>query len=165
MQEIDTIDKAIADLLTEDGRMPASEVARRLGDVSERVVRYRMERMLESGVLRVSAVPDPKKIGLPVVADVKVIVEPGKSMEVARKLAQYEWVTYVGCSIGESDVGIQIVARDNEELYKLVADVVGNVEGVVRTTTMIVPVILKDIYKWTIPESVCTEPKEEETPR
>lgn len=161
MQEIDTTDKAIADLLTEDGRMSASSIARRLGDVSERVVRYRLDRMLESGVLRVSAVPDPKKIGFPVVADVKVIVEPGRSMEVARKLARYEWVTYVGCSIGESDVGIQIVARDNEELYNLVSDVVGNVEGVVRTTTMIVPVILKDIYKWTIPESVCSEPKEE----
>ena len=164
MQEIDTIDKAIADLLTQDGRMSSSEIARRLGDVSERVVRYRMERMLESGVLRVNAVPDPKKIGFPVVADVKVIVEPGKSMEVARKLARYEWVTYVGCSIGESDIGIQIVARDNEELYNLVSDVVGNVDGVVRTTTMIVPVILKDIYKWTIPESVCSDPKEDETP-
>lgn len=161
MQEIDTIDKAIADLLTEDGRMSASSIARRLGNVSERVVRYRLERMLESGILHVSAVPNPKKIGYPVVADVKVIVEPGKSMEVARELARYEWVTYVGCSIGESDVGIQIVARDNEELYNLVSDVVGNVEGVVRTTTMIVPVILKDIYQWTIPESVCSEPEEE----
>jgi Lrp/AsnC family transcriptional regulator for asnA, asnC and gidA len=153
LQEIDKIDQAIADLLIEDGRMPSAEIARRLGDVSERVVRYRLERMIEEGILRICAIPNSAKLGLSVVADVKINVEPGNVLSVARKLTEYENVTYVGCSIGEGDIGIQVVAPNNAELYEFITEEVGNVPGVTKTTTMIVPVVLKDIYQWSIPSS------------
>ena len=155
MQEIDIIDKKIVDILSEDGRLSSSEIARRLGDVTERVVRYRIEQMLEHGLIRVSAIPNPKKLGYVVVADAKVQVEAGRVLAVAKQIAEYDCVTYVGCSIGEGDIGVQIVARDNEELYNFVTEVLGNVPGVIKTTTMIVPLILKNISHWTIPESVC----------
>jgi hypothetical protein len=45
MVEIDKIDREIVSLLMEDGRMPSAEVARRIGNVSERVVRYRIENL------------------------------------------------------------------------------------------------------------------------
>jgi DNA-binding Lrp family transcriptional regulator len=57
----------------------------------------------------------------------------------------------VGCSIGDTDLGIQIVAKTNEELYGFITDVVGKIPGVQKTTTMIVPIIMKDIYQWAIP--------------
>ena len=151
MPEIDKIDKEIADLLLEDGRMSCAEIARRIGGVTERVVRYRLDRLIEQDLIRISAVPNPATLGFGVVADVKVIVEAGRVLPVARKLAEYENVTYVGCSIGEGDIGIQVVAPSNQELYEFVTNVVGNVPGVTKTTTMIVPVILKDIYRWSIP--------------
>ena len=157
MQEIDKIDKVIADLLVEDGRMSAAEIARRIGGVTERVVRYRIDRLVETGVIRISAIPNPKELGLAVVADIKVQVEPGRALQVARQLAQYEFVTYVGCSIGEGDIGIQVVAPDNEFLYRFSTEILGNVPGVQKTTTMIVPIILKDIYQWTIPEGLVSE--------
>ncbi len=151
MPEIDKIDKEIADLLLDDGRMSCAEIARQIGGVTERVVRYRLDRLIEQDIIRISAVPNPARLGYSVVADVKVMVEAGRVLPVARKLAEYENVTYVGCSIGEGDIGIQIVSPSNQELYEFVTDVVGNVEGVTKTTTMIVPVILKDIYRWSIP--------------
>jgi len=162
MEKIDVIDKTIAELLREDGRMSSSEIARRLENISERVVRNRLERLIEQDIIRVSAVPNPRKLGYSVIADVKVQVEPGRAMDVARKLAAHDCVTYVGCSIGEGDIGLQLVAHDNEELYQFVTEVIGNVPGVSRTTTMIVPVILKDIYQWSIPDSVCADTDIEE---
>ena len=38
--KIDRVDQAIVHLLSENGRMSSAEIARRIGDVSERSVRY-----------------------------------------------------------------------------------------------------------------------------
>lgn len=153
--KLDHIDRAIADLLIEDGRMPCAEIARRIGNISERTVRYRIDTLIQAGILRISAVVHPRALGLSVTADVFLEVEPGRIMSVARRMAEFDCVTYVACSTGESDVSIQIVARDNAELYHFVTEVVANVPGVRRTTTVLLPVVLKDVYQWRIPAELC----------
>jgi Lrp/AsnC family transcriptional regulator for asnA, asnC and gidA len=158
MSEIDNLDREIVNLLMDDGRLPCAKIARSLG-VSERVVRYRIGRMLRNRIIRVCAIANPKVLGFPVTADVFLEVEPGRIPEVARHMAQYECVTYVACSTGDRDISIQVVARDNAELYHFVAEVVGKVPGVRRTTTILVPVILKDVYDWRIPSLVPQEEK------
>lgn len=155
MSKIDKIDLQIVDLLLEDGRMPAAEIARRIGGVSQRVVRYRIERMLKEKMIVISVVPQPQAFGFKVIADVFVEVEPASIMEVAAALAQHELVSYVACSIGETDVSVQVVARDNAEVYAFATQVIGALPGVRKTTTSIVPLKLKDVYQWRIPDSVC----------
>jgi len=154
MYEIDEIDLKIVNLLIEDGRKPAAQIARRIGDVSERAVRYRIERMIEEDVIRLSAVVRPEALGLPIRADVWLEVESDRIREVAQKMAEYENVSYVACSIGENDVSIQVVAKDTGEVYRFVTETVRKVPGVRRTTTSIVPLILKDVYQWRAPETV-----------
>jgi Lrp/AsnC family transcriptional regulator, regulator for asnA, asnC and gidA len=151
MYEIDKTDVKIVNLLLEDGRVPASEIARRLGDISERAVRYRIDRMVEDGVIRVSAIVSPQAFGLTTYADVWMEVESDKILEVANKMAEFQNVSYVACSIGETDVSIQIVAKDTSEVYRFVTEVVRKVPGVRKTTTSIVPIILKDVYQWRVP--------------
>jgi Lrp/AsnC family transcriptional regulator for asnA, asnC and gidA len=159
MGKVNALDVAIVDLLMEDGRLSCAEIARRIGGVSERAVRYRIARLVREGVIRVLAIPNPKALGFPVVADVMIEVEPGHIQEVAGKLREYECVSYVACSTGDRDVSIQVVARDNAELYRFVTDVVGKVPGVRRTETYLVPVILKDVYEWRIPRECVTPEK------
>ena len=61
MSENDEIERKIVDLLMEDGRMPASEIARRLGDgTSERVIRYRIDRLIKENIISLTAVVNPK---------------------------------------------------------------------------------------------------------
>lgn len=158
MGKLDSRDIAIVDLLMEDGRMSCAEIARRVGDVSERAVRYRITRLVQEGIIRISAIPNPMVLGYPVVADVMIEVEPGHIRGVAEKLREYECVSYVACSTGDRDVSIQVVARDNAELYRFVTEVVGQVPGVRRTETYLVPVILKDVYEWRIPRE-CVPPE------
>lgn len=155
MYKIDKIDLAIINLLMEDGRMPSSEIARRVGDLSERVVRYRIERLILDGVIKISAIANPQTVGLPVVADVLLEVESDSILDVAHKMAELECVSYVACAIGETDVSVQIVAHDTTEVYRLITEVIGKVPGVRKTTTSIVPLVLKDIYQWRIPASTC----------
>jgi Lrp/AsnC family transcriptional regulator, regulator for asnA, asnC and gidA len=151
MYKIDKIDMEIVDLLMENGRMHAAEVARRIGNISERAVRYRIDRMLENDVVRISAIVNPKGVGMNVVADVWLEVESDSILEVAKKMADFENVSYVACSIGETDVSMQVQARDTAEVYRFITEVVGKVPGVRKTTTSIVPLVLKDVYQWRIP--------------
>ena len=155
--KVDSMDRAIVDLLIQDGRMSSAEIARRVGGLSERSARYRIDRLVKEGVIRISAIACPKAVGLPVTADVFIEVEPGRIAEVARKMAEFECVSYVAYSTGDRDVSVQVVARDNETLYNFVAEVIGKVPGVRKTATMLVPMILKDVYQWSIPLAACTD--------
>jgi Lrp/AsnC family transcriptional regulator for asnA, asnC and gidA len=164
MYEIDNTDKKIINLLMEDGRMPASEMARRIGGISERVIRYRIERIVKEGYIQISAITNPKSLGYLVTADVFLEVESGAILDVAKKASEYDCVSYVACSIGERDISIQIVGHDTNEVYQFVTNIIGKIPGVRKTTTSIVPLVLKDVYQWRIPRSSCvTQPDNLET--
>jgi Lrp/AsnC family transcriptional regulator, regulator for asnA, asnC and gidA len=157
MYNFDKTDVKIVNILLEDGRMPASEIARRIGDISERAVRYRIDRMVDAGIIQISAVAKPQAFGLTTIADVWMEVESDRILEVAKKMADFDNVSYVACGIGESDVSIQVVAKDTAEIYQFITDVVRKVPGVRKTTTSIVPLIIKDVYQWRVPERVVIE--------
>ena len=154
MYKIDKIDLNIVNLLLEDGRKSATEIARQIGGISERTVRYRIDRMVEEGIIRISAIVSPQAFGLDTYADIWIEVESDKILEVAQKMTEYENVTYVASSLGEADVSIQVVAKNTAEVYQFVTEVVRKVPGVRKTVTSIVPNIVKDIYQWRIPDSV-----------
>ena len=158
MSEIDQIDIKIVEVLMEDGRMTAAEIARRIGGgLSERVVRYRIERMLKDDVIQIRPIISPQAFGLTTRADVLLEVESDAIMDVAHKVMAYDCVSYVACSIGEMDVSIQLVAADTAEIYRFVTEVIRKLPGVRRTTTSIVPIVLKDVYQWGIPRSYTLE--------
>ncbi|NJN80777.1 MAG: Lrp/AsnC family transcriptional regulator [Anaerolineales bacterium] len=77
-------------------------------------------------------------------------------------MASFENVTYVACGIGQNDISIQVVAKDTSEIYYFVTEVVRKVPGVRKTTTSIVPIILKDVYQWRVPERIANEFSESE---
>jgi Lrp/AsnC family transcriptional regulator, regulator for asnA, asnC and gidA len=160
--KLDRLDKEIIDLLTKDGRMSCAEIARAIGTVSERSVRYRLDKLLEENVIRITATPVPQALGFSVVADVFIEVESGQVLEIARRIAAYENVSYVACSTGESDISIQIITQNNRELYEFVTEVVGKIPGVRKTTTSMVPFIVKDIDQWRIPSNVFRHTVDEE---
>jgi Lrp/AsnC family transcriptional regulator for asnA, asnC and gidA len=154
MSETDQIDLKIVELLMDDGRMPAAEIARHIGGgISERVVRYRIERMIKERVIQIRPIVNPQAFGLTTRADVVLEVESDAIMEVAHKMIGYDCVSYVACSIGEMDVSIQVVAKDTIEVYRFVTEVIGKMAGVRKTSTSIVPIVLKDVYQWHIPRS------------
>jgi len=154
---LDAIDRKIVSLLLEDGRVSSAEITRRIGHVSERAVRYRIERLIRCGVIRVSAIVDPHAVGFVVIGDVLIDVAPGKLQDVAAQIVQFDNVSYVAGSVGEGDLSIQVYARDTEELLRFVNEVVGKVPGVTRTKTAMVPWKLKDVYQWHVPAGAAEE--------
>lgn len=155
-RKIDEIDRAIARLLREDGRMSCAEIARRIGsDVSARKVRYRLNQLIEKGIISIRARVIPEAVGFPVTGDVFIQVEAGRVLEAAHKIAELECVSYVACSTGDRDLSIQIHTRNNDELYRLVTEIIGRLPGVTKTSTVLLPIVVKDVNDWAIPESTC----------
>jgi DNA-binding Lrp family transcriptional regulator len=151
--KLDSLDRKIICLLTQDGRMSNAEIARRIDLANERLVRYRIGRLLKEGVIQVSAIVNPGVIGYPIIADVWVEVEAGQAVKVAKKLAELDRARYVSYSTGGmKNVTVQIVARDLEEMYAYISEVIENVPGVDRTQTMLIPGVLKDVDDWIPPE-------------
>lgn len=152
MYEFDKVDIRIVNFLLEDGRAAASEIAHRIGGISERAVRYRIDRMVSKGILKISAIVNPSAFGWDIKADVWIEVESDRILEVAKKLVTFDSITYVACSIGQNDISAQVVAKDPADVYHFVTEVIRKVPGVRRTTTSIVPLVLKDVYQWRVPE-------------
>ena len=150
----DAIDRQIVALLAEDGRISSAEMTRRIGHVSERAVRYRIERLVRAGVVKVTAIVNPQAVGYRVTGDVIIEVAPGMLQAVAEQLCSLDNISYVAGSVGDGDLSAQVYARDTEDLLRFVDEVIGKVQGVSRTRTAVVPWKLKDIYQWRIPETV-----------
>ena len=157
MIKIDAIDKKISDILIEDGRMSCAKIAARIGGVSERAVRYRVDRLIKSGVIAVRANVNATALGLDICADVFIECEPSRVVEIADNLAQYEIISYLAYSTGETDISLQMFAHDNTELFNFVTNVIGKIPGVRRTHTSFVPIKIKDDHVWHIPLSCVTE--------
>ena len=156
MIKIDTIDKKISDLLIEDGRMSCSKIASRIGKISERAVRYRIERLIKNKVIGIHGNVNAEGLGLVVFADVFIEVEPALVLQIAQQIAEYESVSYIACSTGQNDISIQVFAHDNNELFSFVTDVIGKIPGVRKTHISFVPLKIKDDHIWHIP-SFCVQ--------
>jgi Lrp/AsnC family transcriptional regulator for asnA, asnC and gidA len=154
---IDSVDAKIVRFLQEDGRMAYAEIARRIGDVTERVVRHRIKRLIEGNIIRVSAVVNPSAIGFDVTADVWIETDANATTEVASAITQMEEVSYISYSTGDRNISMQMHAADLTELHNLVTEGISKMPGVRRTTITIIPITLKDIYQWTIPRRVIVD--------
>ncbi len=141
--DIDDIDLDIIELLMEDGRMPCSKMAKRIGGITERAVRIRLNSLVKRKIIQITAIPDLFKIGIPVVADVFIDTEPGRVYEIANKLAVMDCTSYVGIATGDSDISMEVVGTNIVDVYKFVHNEIGHMPGVKKVSISIVPEILK----------------------
>ena len=152
-QGLDSLDKKLVRLLTEDGRVPVRDIALRLG-VTAPTVRSRIKNLERAGMLKIAGLIDPYQhqefttalIGLN-------ILSYGKLDEILEKVANLDYVTWVAVVTGRYDVIAEVVVNGGmKDLYRLTADVIPRVGNVVQTETF---VIMKSRRKWVcLPEGL-----------
>jgi len=133
--------------------MSAVEIAKKLGNVSPRVVRYRIGKLAEGGVITLTAIINPKSLGYNIRADVLIECERGKLTDTLRDLAAMDRVTRACAVTGDHDINITVVVESMEDLYKFVEEIQMN-PGVRRTHTYVVSNKLKFSHHWNIPQEV-----------
>ena len=120
MITLDELDHKVIRLLQENPRMSSRAMVKRLGDISDRVVRYRIKRLLDNQVLLLQANVNPQAIGYPIIADILIEVMPWKLSETCAKLAAMPPVAYVSAAYEGRHLSIEVNARTERELMTFV---------------------------------------------
>ncbi|GAA4597598.1 Lrp/AsnC family transcriptional regulator [Planotetraspora phitsanulokensis] len=134
---IDQLDVRLVTLLTEEPRIGVLECSRRL-NVARGTVQARLDRLAARGVI-VGHGPqiDPAALGYDVTAFVTLqIRQVSGHVPVADRLALVPEVLEVHTITGGGDMLCRVVARSNADLQRVI-DLIVDVEGVVRTSSVI----------------------------
>jgi Lrp/AsnC family transcriptional regulator for asnA, asnC and gidA len=148
----DATDRRIIALLQKDGRMSNMEIARRLG-LGEATVRRRINRLLETGTLRIVAVPSPETVGLTLSAIIGVSCELGRLNEAARTIAGFTEARYLGYSTGPYDLVIEAFFYSHQHLLEFLTQRIAAIKGVTRTETAVILRVAKFSFEWELPLS------------
>ncbi len=152
---VDDLDRAIVDLLKEDGRMPCAEMARRLGNVSANTVSNRLRRLVQKGIMKVTSVADPWALGYPLTALIDVQTDQANLTELAQAVAEFEVVSYVAIVAGDRDLLVVVHVRDAEHLHRFVTSTLRRLPRITRTeTALLLTRSFKDLDDWSIPPEV-----------
>ncbi len=143
---LDSLDKKIVRLLTEDGRIPVGDMAARLG-VTAPTVRSRIKNLEKTGKLKITGLIDPFEHKDLITALIGLnILSYGKLNEILEKLANLDYVTWVAVVTGRYDVIAEVVVNGGmADLYRLTTDIIPQVGNVAQSETF---VIMKSKRKW-----------------
>lgn len=142
-------DEAIFAELQRDGRLPFTALAERIG-TSEANVRRRVRALTERDVFSVTAVADPRVLGLDHMAWVGLVVRPGEMASVAEALVEMTEVDYVVLSSGVFGVMAEVACASATSFYELVARI-RRLPGVRRSETFPYLRLVHQRFQWTAP--------------
>jgi Lrp/AsnC family transcriptional regulator for asnA, asnC and gidA len=145
--ELDPTDRKIIQAFKGDGRLPFSTIATQLG-VSPGMIRQRVQRLNERGVLQFAAVTNPLKIGYSTMALIGVKANGQRIEEIARQIAAFDEVIYLTITAGAYNFLVEVTCIDNAHLLRFLTNKLYSVEGVREAETFIYLDIVKEIYAW-----------------
>jgi DNA-binding Lrp family transcriptional regulator len=148
---LDELDYQIICKLHEDARMSASDIARQTG-ANERTIRKRIERLVDEGVVRLTAILDPIAFGYITAADIFLEVAAEREDQVLKNLADMPEVTYLAFGQGTNEISIEARFKDNDALREFIRRTLANLPGVKVTRYTFVPRILRNIDEWMPPK-------------
>ena len=144
--KLDETDAAIITLLQEDGRRPYGEIGEAVG-LSEAATRQRVNRLRESGLMRIVAVTDPVALGRGVVATIALRVS-GDTRAVAARLARIAEIEYVVITAGSFDVIAELVCATEEALLDVLNDDIRSIVEVREMETFMHLRTEKNVFAW-----------------
>ena len=147
-QPTDELNRAIIDLLQEDGRLSFARIGETL-DVSEGTVRNRVNRMIEARVLRIMAVADPLALGYTGYAMLAMrLVANAHPEKVAQRFAEQEEVTYVVFVTGPYDLLVEIICEDQSRLRDFIFEHCYHQPDIASVEPMMALAMYKNLLKW-----------------
>ena len=147
--KLDATERAMVELLQQDGRLTITQLARTLG-VTEVTARRKLKRLMGDGIIRVVATVDPFDVGYETPVIIGLKVHRGQMEAVAERLSLLPQVRYVGASTGRVDLIIEVVTRTNQDLADFLLNELGQVEGIMDSETNLIVRIYKQSWDWGI---------------
>ncbi|KQV07260.1 Lrp/AsnC family transcriptional regulator [Leifsonia sp. Root112D2] len=134
---LDATDRRILLALEDDPRVPVVLLAQRLG-LARGTVQSRLERLASDGTLLPNSVRvPPDALGRPMRAIITAELDQTEFPAAMDSLAQIAEVLECAAISGESDLFLQVVARDPDDMYRVSQEILA-CPGIRRTSTSLV---------------------------
>lgn len=138
MEKIDSLDKKILEIISNNARIPFKDVAGECG-VSRAAIHQRVQRLIDMGVIVGSGYHvNPKSLGYSTCTYVGIILEKGSMYKrVVDELIHIPEVVECHFTTGSYTMLIKLYARDNAHLMELLNNRLQEIPGVTSTETLI----------------------------
>lgn len=113
--EIDQLDLKIIEVLQQNGRTPYRDISRST-EAPEATIRYRMKRLVDDGIITISAFINTGKIKHENMAYIELKVKPDFFETLLDELVGMERISYLSAVTGEFDIMLEYLYKDNEDL-------------------------------------------------
>ncbi|MBO5182270.1 MAG: Lrp/AsnC ligand binding domain-containing protein [Paraprevotella sp.] len=138
MEKIDSLDKKILEIISNNARTPFKDVANECG-VSRAAIHQRVQRLIDLGVIIGSGYHvNPKSLGYSTCTYVGVKLEKGNMYKrVVEELMKIPEVVECHFTTGPYTMLTKLYARDNAHLMELLNNKMQEIPGVTATETLI----------------------------
>ena len=143
----DSLDNQIIHLLKEDARHSASEIGRKV-QVNERTIRNRIERLIESGAVRLVAIVEPLAFNYHISVDIFLEIETAHHRQVLDTLLTIQQISYVAYGQGNNTISIEARFRNHDDMSRFLHETLPDIQGVTLKGYTLVPLILRNIDSW-----------------
>lgn len=145
---IDEIDRRIIKLLSQDGRMPAKEIAGKLS-VSAPTVHSRLGALIKRGILKVAGLVDTFRVKDTLTAIIAIRVDDnGKMGEVIDHLMEFENVHWAVAVTGRYDIFAEVIVTEGIEwMFNFYEEQMSQIEGISHAESFMVTNTRR---KWTL---------------
>jgi DNA-binding Lrp family transcriptional regulator len=133
---MDEIDYKLIFELQKDPRKQNTELAQLLS-VSEATVRRHIRDLVESGTLKLTALPNLTKVGYKTRAFIGLQIEVSKVEAVAERIARYPEVHFLIFCAGHVDIFIWALFSSTEHLSRFITTELGQIPGIMHMETMV----------------------------
>jgi DNA-binding Lrp family transcriptional regulator len=148
----DALDYQIIQALRQDARVSASDIARKV-NANERTIRKRIDRLVELGAVRLTAVVDPRTFGYIISVDIFLEVDPSQETAILEQFKTMPHITYIAFGEGSKDLSIEARFKDSAEMSTFLRHTITKLPGVTVKGHALVPAILRNIDEWMPPRN------------
>jgi len=134
---LDPLDVRIIEELESEGKQTHMHIATKL-NVSRQTLISRMQRLINSGVIRKFCWVNPIPLGYKYNLVLFIYTEANRVSSVVDKLVSYSKVLTVYLCTGRCDIAVWGLFRDNEEIADFVLNELGSIEGIVHVEKMVI---------------------------
>ena len=130
------IDYKITRLLQKNGRIPNTEIAKKLG-VSEATVRNRLQALIKEERIQVLAVVNPFKLKSGILGNLRVKTDRQQLEKVGNELSKLDELWYIAQLVGTADFDAEYYVSSQSEFGSLI-DRINRIDGIINIETSLI---------------------------
>ena len=143
----DELDYKIITELKKDTRAVASAIAAAV-DSTERTVRRRINRLVETGIIRFDIYVDPAAFGYVVSVDIFLEIPRHTEDEILEKLQERPEVFYIAYGQQSQEISLHAKFKDSAQMFDFIQKTLPSFGDVVIKGYALIPRIVKMMHNW-----------------